>query len=379
MVNDLSKDLQTTWSKASSTEKTVMVLGGSAAAYALGKIAMHTFGTNRGAPSSFGLSAGSHSRRGNDVGSAKYNQYMSSFGEVGEGILDKEAVPGLVDTFYNLVTDIYEWGWGQSFHFAPRLPLADDYTSEIAHESYLAAMLMVKKGEKVLDVGCGVGGPMRRVMSRTGAHVTGITINDYQVNRATEHNRNIGISEFTKVVQGDFHNMPFPDGSFDAAYAIEATCHANSLVKVFSEVARVLKPGKRFVSYEWVTTPLYDGSNPEHVRIIDEINKGNGLPDMRTWKEAEEAMVKAGFKLVYSQDMAVASQPQCTPWMARLKMNRFQHFLNGSIVNTLNALHLLPSGVKEAHDMLIDVAHWLVAGGENGTFTPMHMLVGEKM
>ena len=28
----------------------------------------------------------------------------------------------LVDTFYNLVTDVYEWGWGQSFHFSPLLP-----------------------------------------------------------------------------------------------------------------------------------------------------------------------------------------------------------------------------------------------------------------
>ena len=28
----------------------------------------------------------------------------------------------LVDTFYNLVTDVYEWGWGQSFHFSPALP-----------------------------------------------------------------------------------------------------------------------------------------------------------------------------------------------------------------------------------------------------------------
>ncbi|VFQ80607.1 unnamed protein product [Cuscuta campestris] len=29
-----------------------------------------------------------------------------------------DKVPHFVDTFYNLVTDIYEWGWGQSFHFS---------------------------------------------------------------------------------------------------------------------------------------------------------------------------------------------------------------------------------------------------------------------
>lgn len=36
----------------------------------------------------------------------------------------------------------------------------------------------------------------------------------------------------------------------------------------------------------------------EHVRIIDEINFGNGLPEMRTWKQAEDAGKAVGFNLV---------------------------------------------------------------------------------
>jgi 24-methylenesterol C-methyltransferase len=47
---------------------------------------------------------------------------------------------------------------------------------------------------------------------------------------------------------------------------------------VYAEIYRVLKPGAIFVSYEWVSTKLYDPSNPEHVKIMDEINYGNGLP-----------------------------------------------------------------------------------------------------
>jgi hypothetical protein len=42
-----------------------------------------------------------------------------------------------------------------------------------------------------LQVGCGVGGPMRTIASTSGAHVTGITINDYQVERATYHNTKV--------------------------------------------------------------------------------------------------------------------------------------------------------------------------------------------
>lgn len=86
-----------------------------------------------------------------------------------------------MDTFYNLVTDIYEWGWGQSFHFSPKLPHRDTLASEAVHEAYLPALLHAKPGDNILDCGCGVGGPMRTIASRSGCKVTGITINDYQV------------------------------------------------------------------------------------------------------------------------------------------------------------------------------------------------------
>lgn len=55
-------------------------------------------------------------------------------------------------------------------------------------------------------------------------------------------------------------------------------CAHVQLEQVYGEVFRVLKPGGLFASYEWVATKDFDGGNPEHVRIIDEINYGNGLP-----------------------------------------------------------------------------------------------------
>jgi 24-methylenesterol C-methyltransferase len=53
----------------------------------------------------------------------------------------------------------------------------------------------------------------------------GITINQYQVDRATHHNDRLGVAPLADVVRGNFCEMPFPANSFDAAYAIEATCH----------------------------------------------------------------------------------------------------------------------------------------------------------
>lgn len=70
-----------------------------------------------------------------------------------------------MDKFYSLVTDLYEWGWGQSFHFSRRLPNRDWAASEVAHEAWAAATIRLGPGKKALDVGCGVGGPMRTVAS----------------------------------------------------------------------------------------------------------------------------------------------------------------------------------------------------------------------
>lgn len=50
------------------------------------------------------------------------------------------------------------------------------------------------------------------------------------------------------------------------------------LQQVYQEIYRVLKPGSYFASYEWVSTKEYDPNNKDHVRIMDEINYGNGLP-----------------------------------------------------------------------------------------------------
>ena len=56
-----------------------------------------------------------------------YKQYWSFFRRPKE-IETADKVPDFVDTFYNLVTDIYEWGWGQSFHFSPPSPASPTAT-----------------------------------------------------------------------------------------------------------------------------------------------------------------------------------------------------------------------------------------------------------
>jgi sterol 24-C-methyltransferase len=125
-------------------------------------------------------------------------------------------------SYYNLGTDLYEYGWGQSFHFC-RFSIGEPFYQAIArHEHYLAHIIGIKEGMKVLDVGCGVGGPAREIAKFTGAHVTGLNNNDYQIERATRYAAREKLSHQLNFVKGDFMvRLSFP-GSYRSANSSQA-------------------------------------------------------------------------------------------------------------------------------------------------------------
>jgi SAM-dependent methyltransferase len=106
--------------------------------------------------------------------------------------------------YYNLATDFYEYGFGQSFHFS-RAALGESFHQSIVrHEHYLAHKIDIKSGMKVLDVGCGVGGPAREIARFTGAYITGLNLNEYQVERATRYAAQQRLDKQVQFVQGNF-------------------------------------------------------------------------------------------------------------------------------------------------------------------------------
>ncbi|KAF7144085.1 hypothetical protein RHSIM_Rhsim05G0164000 [Rhododendron simsii] len=63
-------------------------------------------------------------------------------------------------SFYNLITYIYELGWGQSFHFSPSIR-GTDRDSTSLHEDMAVNLILVSP-----DLGCGIGGPMQAITER---------------------------------------------------------------------------------------------------------------------------------------------------------------------------------------------------------------------
>eukprot|EP00758_Cryptobia_borreli_P011710 Tbor_TRINITY_DN5685_c0_g1::TRINITY_DN5685_c0_g1_i5::g.8463::m.8463/K00559/E2.1.1.41, SMT1, ERG6; sterol 24-C-methyltransferase len=303
----------------------------------------------------------------------------------------KAETTDMVNEYYDLVTDFYEYGWGQSFHFAPRYVGESFYEGLARHEYYLALQGGFKRGMKLLDIGCGVGGPARNISRFTGAEVMGINNNAYQISRARKIDSQLGLSHLVNYTRTDFCNMPFEDNSYDGAYAIEATCHATDKVKCFSEIFRVLKPGARFVCYEWVVTDKYDDTNEEHRRIRHGIELGDGLPTLETGKMVVDAMEKSGFVVEDAFDkveLYESSPPKNITWynpleasytsLSGVKASPIGRFFTMQMCSIFEKIGIAPKGSRKAADILEEGAANLVLGGRLGIFTPSFFVQGHK-
>ncbi|KAK6501082.1 Delta(24)-sterol C-methyltransferase [Arthrobotrys musiformis] len=295
--------------------------------------------------------------------------------------------------YYNLATDLYENGWGQSFHFCRFYP-GEAFNQAIArHEHFLALKMGIKAGMHVLDVGCGVGGPAREIARFSDCKITGLNNNDYQIARATMYAHKAGLSNQLRFAKGDFMQMTFEENTFDAVYAIEATVHAPSLAGVYGQIFKVLKPGGVFGVYEWLMTENYDDSNADHKRIRRGIELGDGIAQMVRIEECINALKAVGFEIEYQEDLA--DRPDPIPWYYPLagnmkycaslsdiftigRMTWVGRTLAHYLVGALETVGIAPQGSRKAADSLATAADALVEGGEKKLFTPMYLAVARK-
>lgn len=291
----------------------------------------------------------------------------------------------IVNHFYDLVTDFYEYGWGQSFHFATRFDGETRREATVRYEHSIALRLGLRPGLRVLDVGCGVGGPMRTIARFSGASIVGVNNNQYQIMRANASTRAAGLDHLCSTLKADFMATDLPPGSFDCAYAIEATCHAPSLTGVYAEVWRVLKSDGLFACSEWCTTSRFDPRNPEHVRLCEAVAVGNGLMGIPSTEEALGAARSAGFEIVEATDLSLTGDiPWYEPLAPRgLSLRSFRSSAAGrwwtnQLVGLLEFLRIAPRGSRSVSSFLNEGAEAMVEVGRAGIFTPDFLIVMRK-
>ncbi len=295
--------------------------------------------------------------------------------------------PRIVRRFYEAVTRFYEFGWGTSFHFAPRTRGENLAAAQRRQQEEIVGLLNLEAGMVAGDVGCGIGGPMMSIARMSGASIVGINISDHQIRRGNTLVKKAGLEDRCEFLLANFLDLPCADDHFDAVYSIEAICHSPDRLQAFREVFRTLKPGGKFVIFDWVLTDLYEDADARHQDVRKRFEYGNATPNLFTAREQIECIRSAGFEILCAADHALTSDPE-TPWYISLQGGDFSfsalaripagRFFTASFTKLLELLRIAPRGTSETANLLNMAADALVEAGQLGIFTPCFLVQARK-
>ncbi len=104
--------------------------------------------------------------------------------------------------------------------------------------------------DHVLDVGCGIGGAARFMASETGCRVTGINLTPEFISTAKILSTLTGLDHRLNFKIDNALNMPFENGSFDAAITFCVAMNIEQRVELYKGISRVMKPGAILCIYD---------------------------------------------------------------------------------------------------------------------------------
>ncbi|KAM3612427.1 uncharacterized protein V6R79_008077 [Siganus canaliculatus] len=157
-------------------------------------------------------------------------------------------------------------------------------------------MLNLKPGQKVLDIGCGIGGGDFYMAKTFGVEVLGLDLSDNMVDIALERAK----SEKLESVQfevADATKRSFPEASFDVIYSRDTILHIDDKLALFKRFYSWLKPGGQLLISDYCCgekpwAPVFEAyvkqrgyilyTPPQYGKFIEEAGFCNVRADDRT-------------------------------------------------------------------------------------------------
>ena len=155
----------------------------------------------------------------------------------------------------------------------------------------------ITAADRVLDVGCGLASLLIALAERIPfqSPAIGIDVSEELIQQAAREVRRAGLEDRIKVLASPATHLPFADGAFDVVFSSHVIKHLDdqALGLAFAEIARVLKPGGRFLFWEFRKTP--------RSALLFWSARTTGLPppfQLRTDEELRAALERAGFQRI---------------------------------------------------------------------------------
>jgi SAM-dependent methyltransferase len=170
----------------------------------------------------------------------------------------------------------------------------------------LATLARVGSGERVLDLGAGIGGPSRVLARHFGARVTALEPTERFAQLARLLTERCALDDRVRVVRGDGLAIPAPDGAFDLVWTQAVWQSVEDKATLAAQISRVLRPGGRLALLEVAgdgaaleyPVPWADGPGESFVistAQLGDVLEGAGLvlEDWRVGAEAQTAVLAA--------------------------------------------------------------------------------------
>lgn len=243
---------------------------------------------------------------------------------------------------YDLTTAFYRLLWGQHIHHGLWEPEAGLDVGDSPREAQihlintLATKASISAGQRVLDVGCGMGGSSIHLARERNCEVTGITLSPVQKAWATTSAALSGVRRRTRFRRADAERIEFPAGSFDVVWSVECTEHLFDKPAFFRRAATWLKPGGRMAICAWLAGEKSD--TPDGLQQVRQVCENFLCPSLGSEADYVGWMTAGGLELVEVADwtdQVLATWEICERrvrrtgmrWLAKLVDRNTRNFL----------------------------------------------------
>jgi len=173
----------------------------------------------------------------------------------------------------------------------------------LAATQELALILQPQAGERLLDIGSGIGGPARWIAAKFSVHVTGVDLTAEFCAAAEELNRATGLVDRVRIINGSALALPVPDSEFDRAYSQNVIMNIADKPRFYREVFRALRPGGVFAIANACAGPAGEPYYPQMWA------KTAATSFLATPEETRRDMQEAGFGIAAFRDTTSGRLP----------------------------------------------------------------------
>ncbi len=215
-------------------------------------------------------------------------------------------------SYYDKTRLDYRWLWlnrkNRSVHFGFYDEGVSKHSQALENlNRVMAQKANIKRGDQILDAGCGQGGSALWLSEQYGVNVDGITLVPHQVKIARKTSEKRKLSNLTSFSVQDYCNTNYADESFDVIWACESMCHAEHKRSFYKEAYRLLKKGGQLIAADYIRSarPL---ENSEEALLHDWLD-GWSIKDLDTKNEHFEHMQAVGFVDQRVEDVTANTRP----------------------------------------------------------------------